>query len=940
MKLKLDKKLTILEARVRDDWQVENRRLVFAQELSKMKSVLSQTVASEAPWQVSPLAVSSAQKSEAANWSLATVEAVLESGSIMAISDQQGKIYYVHDRLCEISRYSREELYGITHRLLKSGCHPPDFFKQMWATITIGKVWRGDIKNRAQDGSLYRVDTTIVPILNAEGQPYEYVSIGKEIAEPREVEQHQDRFFSLGPDLMCVIGLDGYFKCVNPAFEKTLLYSAAELLSKPFLDFVHPEDQGATLAQWQKLISHQPIPNFENRYCCQDGSYRWLSWNCLFLVEEGVVYAIARDITKTKQTRSTLLERSRLSTLEADIGAVLVGQDGSLRERLKGCTEAMVQHLHALGAGIWTIDPTADSTPELLSLDLQACAGQLIPTELFPEHISPNQGLIGAIAQIRQQISSPLSVSNGSTTQTFFSGYPLIVDSRLVGVIALHSRQPFSKVVNGVLSWVANAIAVAIDRVWAREELLSRREALLFQLASQIRNSLELDTILDTAVTEIRSLLGVDGCHFLWYINDLEPASLNVTHEAREPNLPSLLGECPLPQFTPLAEIIGNLQPLRIADLATATNLDPETRSLLGNYGITSGLVLPLKTQTGQLGAIFCSHCGGARYWSDWEVKLLQAVVDQLAIAIEHAELFANTRAAALAAQTQAHQLEQTLNELRQTQALLIQTEKMSTIGQMVAGIAHEINNPVNFITGNLSHATNYIEDLIELIDLYQEHYSNPVAEIQQYIEDIELPFLIEDLPKMLDSMHMGADRIQEIVVSLRNFSRQDQAEMRSVNIHEGIDSTLLILRNRMKPYGNRPGITVNKDYGKLPLIECYAGQLNQVFMNIISNAIDAIETQQERQLNREPTIWIQTEVLEDKQVLIRIRDNGPGMTPTVVEHLFEAFFTTKPVGKGTGLGLSISHQIIVEKHGGSLSCTSELGQGTEFQIKIPLKQQ
>ncbi len=901
--LNLYKKLTILQAMVSNSQQVEDRLQPSHQDIGD-------------------------------------IEVALARSSIVAITDHHGKIYYVNDKLCEISKYSREELHGTTHRLLNSGYHPPDFFKQMWATLASGKVWRGTIQDQAKDGSLYWKDTTIVPILNTEGHPHEYVSICKDITETQRVEVEQDRFFTLSPDLMCVIGLDGYFKRVNPAFEKTLLYSAEELLAKPFLEFVHPEDQGTTLIQWQKLVNETPLPHFENRYCCKDGSYKWLSWNSLVLGEEGVVYAIARDITKTKQAKATLLERSRLSTLEADVGAVLVGQNGTLAERLKGCTEAMVQHLHALGAGIWTVNPDGVGTADSLSLELQASAGQLTPAELFPERISLNHGLIGAIAQIQQPINSPLSTpSQGSTRQTFFSGYPLIVDSRLVGVIALHSHQPFSKVVNGVLGWVANAIAVAIDRVWAREELLSRREALLFQLASQIRNSLELDTILDTAVTEIKSLLDLDGCHFLWYIPEPNPPSLSVTHEARNSNLPSLLGECPLPEFAPLAKTITNLQPLRIADLAKAGNVDPETRSLLVHWGITSGLVLPLKTQTGQLGAIVCSYCEGSRQWSDREVELLQAVVDQLAIAIEHAELFAKTRASALAAQTQAHQLEHALNELRQTQALLIQTDKMSTIGQMVAGIAHEINNPVNFITGNLSHATNYIEDLIELINRYQHHYRNPVPEIQDYIDDIELPFLIEDLPKMLASMQIGADRIQEIVVSLRNFSRQDQAEMRSVNIHEGIDSTLLILRNRMKPYGNRPGITVIKEYGNLPLVECYAGQLNQVFMNIISNAIDALETEREGQLNPEPMIWIHTDILDNHDVVIQIRDNGSGMTPSVVERLFEPFFTTKPVGKGTGLGLSISHQIIVEKHRGILNCHSEGGQGTEFWIQIPLKQ-
>src|SRR5919202_831733 len=242
----------------------------------------------------------------------------------------------------------------------------------------------------------------------------------------------------------------------------------------------------------------------------------------------------------------------------------------------------------------------------------------------------------------------------------------------------------------------------------------------------------------------------------------------------------------------------------------------------------------------------------------------------------------------------------------------------MSGLGQMVAGVAHEINNPVNFITGNLSHATNYIQDLLDLINYYQQHYPNPNPELQGFIEEIDLEFLIEDLPKILSSMKMGADRIQEIVLSLRDFSRLDDAQMRPVNLHEGIDSTLLILHNRLKPKGKYPGVTVIKQYGNLPPVECYAGQINQVFMNIISNAIDALEG------------W-------RLETVDRIRDNGPGMSPSVVRRLFDPFFTTKPVGKGTGLGLSISHQIIVEKHGGLLQCYSEPGQGAEFWIQIPI---
>ncbi|MBE9229393.1 CHASE domain-containing protein [Phormidium sp. LEGE 05292] len=298
-----------------------------------------------------------------------------------------------------------------------------------------------------------------------------------------------------------------------------------------------------------------------------------------------------------------------------------------------------------------------------------------------------------------------------------------------------------------------------------------------------------------------------------------------------------------------------------------------------------------------------------------------------------------------------AKQLKQTLQELQKTQTQLIQTEKMSSLGQLVAGLAHEINNPVNFIYGNLSHTDGYIQELLELLRLYQRYYPNPASEIHDYYETTEIDFLIEDLPKMLSSMKIGAERIRQIVLSLRNFSRFDEAEMKAVDIHEGIDNTLLILQNRLKDKPNHPAIEVIKEYGKLPKIECYAGQLNQVFMNIITNAIDALDSYNEQRSGEEieinpSIIKICTAVIGEgtkenpQRVLIKIADNGVGITPEAKKRLFDPFFTTKPVGKGTGLGLSISYQIIVEKHGGMLSCESELGQGTEFLIEIPMNQQ
>ncbi|HEY9763146.1 MAG TPA: PAS domain S-box protein [Trichocoleus sp.] len=279
--------------------------------------------------------------------------------------------------------------------------------------------------------------------------------------------------------------------------------------------------------------------------------------------------------------------------------------------------------------------------------------------------------------------------------------------------------------------------------------------------------------------------------------------------------------------------------------------------------------------------------------------------------------------------------LEATLGELQQTQMQLVQSEKMSSLGQLVAGVAHEINNPVNFIYGNLNHARNYIEDLLGLLKRYRTHYPEPVPEVAEEAEAIDLPFIVEDLPKLLNSMKVGADRIQKIVLSLRTFSRMDEADQKAVDIHAGINSTLMILQSRLKAKGPRPMIEVVQRYGSIPPIECYAGQLNQVFMNILSNAIDALEEAWEKQPALQPKIVIETRLTRSK-LIIKIADNGPGIPPETQARLFDPFFTTKPIGQGTGMGLSISYQIITERHGGTLTCESKAGEGTVFTITIP----
>ncbi len=288
-------------------------------------------------------------------------------------------------------------------------------------------------------------------------------------------------------------------------------------------------------------------------------------------------------------------------------------------------------------------------------------------------------------------------------------------------------------------------------------------------------------------------------------------------------------------------------------------------------------------------------------------------------------------------------ELREALGELQRTQAQVVQSEKMSSLGQLVAGVAHEINNPINFIHGNLVHVQEYTQDLLGFVQSYQQHYPDPNVDLAAEAEEIDFEFLQQDLPKMLASMKVGSDRIRQIVLSLRNFSRMDEAEIKPVNIHEGIDSTLMILQHRLKARPERPEIEIIKDYSQLPLVECYAGQLNQVFMNILVNAIDALEEHNHKrsyqEIQAQPSqITIRTTMIDAQWVQVAIADNAGGMTTQTQQQLFNPFFTTKPVGKGTGMGLSISYQIITEKHGGKLECFSALGKGTEFVIQIPKK--
>jgi signal transduction histidine kinase len=372
-----------------------------------------------------------------------------------------------------------------------------------------------------------------------------------------------------------------------------------------------------------------------------------------------------------------------------------------------------------------------------------------------------------------------------------------------------------------------------------------------------------------------------------------------------------------------------------VLDNATVKN-DFITDQYLMQQQPKSVLCTPILRHGQLIGLLYLENKLTIGAFTSDRTEVIQLLCAQAAISLENARLYQES-------QNYAQQLERSLQELEHTQLQMVQNEKMATLGNLVAGVAHEINNPIGFLKGSLNNAEEYIQDLLAHIQCYQQHHPTSAIAVIEHGEEIDLEFLTQDLPKLVSSMKVASERIKDISISLRTFSRADTTEKVACNLHEGIESTLLILKYRIKANEKRPAIEVITEYGKLPLVKCFLGQLNQVFMNILANAIDALDTSSEglsfaqAQANHHQ-ILINTEVSSDQsKVAIRIKDNGQGMPEEIRARIFDHLFTTKEVGKGTGLGLAIARQIVEETHNGRLRCNSVLGEGTEFVIEIPV---
>lgn len=711
------------------------------------------------------------------------------------------------------------------------------------------------------------------------------------------------------PDLLIQMSRDGQYRKMSGGSEVCVKYpsdSSSDILEQPeVFNVLSAELAEQRLDYANRAIETGKLQVYEQVFDC-DSDLRYEEVRIAPLNDQDVL-VIIRDITELKRAEQKLMQLNR--QLEAKVEE----RTAALQERearYRALVEVMPDLMIRLRIDGTYLDVVTGEGVKLMN-PAQTCKGgniyDVLPLERAQQRMFYAQQAL-------------------QTRDVQFYDYELCVDGELrseeTRVIAINDEE--------VLVIVRDI--TERKRAEAKIHSLLHQTQLLNRISSEIRESLDLDIILQNLVNAIAADLSTDVCLFAWHRNVDHSNVLEVVTERNVSHLPSWLGVYPFDTFPTLFEHILDNHPYQIDAFSQPD--DSALQQFLEQMGISAYFCLPIHTISGQIGCLQMGRIASDACWHHEEIELLKGIGNQVAIAIYQAQLYEES-------QIKTEQLERSYQDLQEAQLQLVQSEKMSSLGQLVAGIAHEINNPVSFIYGNVAIALAYAKTMAQMITLYQTHYPSPPEAIADFIAEADIHYILDDFPKLLTSMETGAERIRDIVKSLRTFSRLDQADHKAVDLHANIENTLVILQNRLNGRAGTPEIQLIKRYGDLPPVECYSSLLNQVFMNLLVNAIDAIEERQAAEQEANPQsdyagcITITTAIAPQGKVQISIRDNGAGMSTDTQAQIFNPFFTTKPIGVGTGMGLSTSYQIIAGNHQGQLHYRSVLGQGTEFIIEL-----
>lgn len=895
---------------------------------------------------------------------------VENAGDVLCILNLEGVVRYVSPNIMNLIGFSPAEMEG---QSFETFVHPDDMVQlreayQQLAT-TGERISRLEYCGIHRDGRWIWQLANLSSFVDANGELL-LVGVVKDITQRKQAEaalrESEAKFRALyeSIDVASLLTNETGIFDVNSAAEQLFGYSRQEFMGKHPGEISPPlqpngQDSLSLVNQQLAIAVDQGSHRFEWMYRRADGTdfpaEVWLTW-----VEVGdrkLMHGIIQDLTQRKRTETALAERARLAAFRADLGSALAQSD-SLPTILNTCAIAAVKHLMATFAQIWTFNPQEDV------FELKASAGVYTQLDRDDSRVPISRFFVGGVPEpyITNNLAEDPNVIDLDWVKreklVATAHYPILLDQELLGLLEMFARQPLSESTLEALQFAATEIALGIKRKQAEAELEHRVkvESLLSSISRQFIDQ-DIKTAMQFTLAAIANFMEVDRSYIVEFSDDQRQYSLIYQWCAADiAPLSNEAQEGILTNFPWLHNKILNRQVVEISSLAEFPPEAAAQRETFPSQSIESLLAVPMTHAGKVVGCLSVDIIRCVKTWTQDHINVLKLVGELIAISRARHKAEEALRQSEAREREKAKELELTLGELKRTQANLIQTEKMSSLGRLVAGVAHEINNPISFIGGNLTYARRYFQDLLDLVQLYQATYPNPTQEIQQRVSQIDLNFLVQDWSKLMNSMQVGAKRIQEIVLSLRNFSRLDENDLKSVDIHQGIDNTLLILQHRLKAEGRRPEIQVIKDYDPLPKVTCYASQLNQVFMNLINNAIDAVETQPDSRVITIHTLLIQNyhqtlielpwaniiynhpvQTPNPQSVVILVTDNGPGMSKEILHKIFDPFFTTKPVGSGTGLGLSISYQIVVEKHRGQLSCISAPGYGTAFIVDIPL---